>query len=138
MSDTTVLYGFDGSTFARTVRMVLATKGIAYDNVQVNVLKGEPRQQEHLQRHPFRKAPVLVIDGLRLRETDAICRYLKGDAPWLAGDSPSLAGLLLAPLLCFVSLTTEKEELMSRQNVADLWLRMQSLDHFEETAPPLS
>lgn len=31
MSDKPTLYGFDGSTYVRTVRMVLADKGVAYD-----------------------------------------------------------------------------------------------------------
>jgi glutathione S-transferase len=76
MADTPVLYGFNGSTYVRTVRTVLAKKNIAYDQVPVNVLAGETRQPEHLARHPFGKVPVLDIDGLRLRETEAICRYL--------------------------------------------------------------
>ena len=70
------LYGFDGSTYVRTVRMVLADKGVEYDQVPVNVLAGEPKQPAHLARHPFGKVPVLDIDGVRIRETDAICRYL--------------------------------------------------------------
>ncbi|SEM39052.1 glutathione S-transferase [Roseovarius tolerans] len=81
MADKPVLYGFDGSTYVRTVRMVLADKGIDYDQVPVNVLEGEPRQPEHLARHPFGKVPVLDIEGLRIRETDAICRYLEDIAP---------------------------------------------------------
>jgi glutathione S-transferase len=81
MADKPILYGFDGSTYVRTVRMVLADKGIDYEQVPVNVLAGEPRQPEHLARHPFGKVPVLDIDGLRIRETDAICRYLEDIAP---------------------------------------------------------
>ncbi len=81
MTDKPTLYGFDGSTYVRTVRMVLADKGIEYDQVPVNVLAGEPHQPEHLARHPFGKVPVLDIDGLRIRETDAICRYLEDIAP---------------------------------------------------------
>ena len=57
MTDTS-LYGFDGSTCARAVRCVLARKGIACDQV-----------------------PVLGIDGMRLRETDAIMRYLDARTP---------------------------------------------------------
>jgi glutathione S-transferase len=48
-----ILHGFDGSTYVRTVRMVLAEKGAQYEQVPVHVLKGEPRQPEHLARHPF-------------------------------------------------------------------------------------
>jgi glutathione S-transferase len=81
MSDKPILHGFDGSTYVRTVRMVLADKGVAYDQVPVNVLEGEPRQPAHLARHPFGKVPVLDIHGLRIRETDAICRYLDETLP---------------------------------------------------------
>jgi glutathione S-transferase len=71
-----VLYGFDGSTYVRTVRMLLAEKGAHYKQVPVNVLKGEPRQPEHLARHPFGKVPVLDHDGFRIIETGAIAPYL--------------------------------------------------------------
>jgi glutathione S-transferase len=71
-----VLYGFDGSTHVRTVRMLLAEKGAQYEQVPVHVLKGEPRQPEHLARHPFGKVPVLDHDGLRIIETSAIAPYL--------------------------------------------------------------
>ncbi len=71
-----ILYGFDGSTYVRTVRMLLAEKGAQYEQVPVNVLKGEPRQPEHLARHPFGKVPVLDHDGFRIIETSAIAPYL--------------------------------------------------------------
>jgi glutathione S-transferase len=71
-----VLYGFDGSTYVRTVRMLLAEKGADYEQVPVNVLKGEPRQPEHMARHPFGKVPVLDHDGVRIIETGAIASYL--------------------------------------------------------------
>jgi glutathione S-transferase len=70
------LYGFDGSTYVRTVRMLLAEKGAQYQQVPVHVLKGEPRQPEHLARHPFGKVPVLDHDGIRIIETSAIAPYL--------------------------------------------------------------
>jgi glutathione S-transferase len=70
------LYGFDGSTYVRTVRMLLAEKGAQYEQVPVHVLKGEPRQPEHLARHPFGKVPVLDHDGFRVIETSAIAPYL--------------------------------------------------------------
>ena len=71
-----VLYGFDGSTYVRTVRMLLAEKGAHYEQVPVNVLKGEPRQPEHIARHPFGKVPVLDHDGFRIIEAGAIVPYL--------------------------------------------------------------
>src|ERR1700756_4529178 len=71
-----ILYGFDGSTYVRTVRMLLAEKDVQDEQVPVHVLKGEPRQPEHLVRHPFGKVPVLDHDGFRIVETSAIAPYL--------------------------------------------------------------
>jgi glutathione S-transferase len=71
-----ILYGFDGSTYVRTVRMLLAEKSAPYELVPVNVLTGEPHQPEHLARHPFGKVPVLDHDGFRVIESSAIAAYL--------------------------------------------------------------
>lgn len=76
-----VLYGFNGSTYVRTVRMLLMEKGAQYEQVPVNVLEGEPRQAEHLARHPFGKVPVVDHGDLRLVETSAITRYLDAVLP---------------------------------------------------------
>ena len=81
MSDI-VLWGFDASTYVRTVKMVLAEKGVTqFKQVQLNVLKGEPKTPEHLERHPFGKVPVLDHDGMRILETTAIARYLNDVLP---------------------------------------------------------
>ncbi len=71
-----VLYGFAGSTYVRTIRMLLAEKNADYELVPVNVLTGEPRQPEHLARHPFGKVPVLDYDGFRVIESSAIAPFL--------------------------------------------------------------
>ena len=76
------LWGFDGSTYVRTVKMLLAEKGVSdYAQVPVNVLEGEPNSAEHLERHPFGKVPVLDHDGFRVIETAAICQYLNSVLP---------------------------------------------------------
>lgn len=211
MSDTPTLYGFDGSTYVRTVRTILAKKGIAYDQVPVNVLTGETRQPEHLARHPFGKVPVLDIDGMRLRETEAICRYLediapepsvvpadakarakmteainlinsygygamlggvaayhlfpdfvggkneamraeglatartlltligetKGDGVWIAGDAPSIADYLLGPIVFYVSLTPDGEELLAIEGIGSWWEAISADPDFARTAPDL-
>jgi len=81
MSDIT-LWGFDGSTYVRTVKMLLAEKGVTQiKQIPLNVLKGEPKAAEHLQRHPFGKVPVLDHDGMRILETTAIARYLNDVLP---------------------------------------------------------
>ncbi len=76
------LWGFDGSTYVRTVKMLLAEKGVTdFEQVPLNVLQGEPKQPAHLQRHPFGKVPVLDHDGMRILETSAIVRYLNDVLP---------------------------------------------------------
>ena len=76
------LWGFDGSTYVRTVKMLLAEKGVTdITQVPLNVLTGEPKTPEHLERHPFGKVPVIDINGLRLLETSAIARYLNDVVP---------------------------------------------------------
>jgi glutathione S-transferase len=79
---TITLWGFSGSTYVRTVRMLLAEKGVSdYEQIPVDVLKGEPKSGEHLTRHPFGKVPVVEIDGFRIIETPAITRYLDAVLP---------------------------------------------------------
>jgi glutathione S-transferase len=79
---TMTLWGFDGSNYVRTVKMLLAEKQFTdFEQVQLNVLKGDPRKPEHLERHPFGKVPVLDHDGHRIIETTAIARYLNDVLP---------------------------------------------------------
>ena len=76
------LWGFDGSTYVRTVKMLLAEKGVTtFEQVPLNVLAGECRTPEHLERHPFGKVPVLDYDGFRILETSAIVRFLNDVLP---------------------------------------------------------
>jgi len=77
-----ILWGFDGSTYVRTVKMLLAEKAFTdFDQIPLNVLKGEPKTPEHLQRHPFGKVPVLDHAGVRILETAAMTRYLNDVLP---------------------------------------------------------
>jgi glutathione S-transferase len=90
MSDIT-LWGFDGSTYVRTIKMLLAEKGVTqFKQVPLNVLEGDPKKPEHLERHPFGKVPVLDHDGMRILETTAIARYLNDVLPGksLIPDTP--------------------------------------------------
>ncbi len=76
------LWGFDGSTYVRTVKMVLAEKAFTdFEQVPLNVLAGDPKTPEHRARHPFGKVPVLDHDGMRILETTAIARYLNDVLP---------------------------------------------------------
>ena len=77
-----ILWGFDASTYVRTVKMLLSEKHFTqFRQEPLNVLAGEPKQPAHLARHPFGKVPVLDHDGMRIIETSAIARYLNDILP---------------------------------------------------------
>lgn len=77
-----MLWGFDASTYVRTVKMLMAEKGFTdFEQAPLNVLAGEPKSPAHLERHPFGKVPVLDHDGARILETAAIVRYLNDVLP---------------------------------------------------------
>ena len=81
MSNVTV-YGFNGSTFVRTVRMLLIEKGVTgYAFHAVNLTEGAQKSTVHLARHPFGRVPVLDVDGFRVIETQAITRFLDAVLP---------------------------------------------------------
>lgn len=206
------LYGFNGSTYVRTIRMLLLEKGIDYEQVPVNILAGEGRSEAHLRRHPFGKIPTLEADGVSLFETAAIAELIEGQNPdtpgfipadaverarmrqwmgtidnytydavvgtivwqrvvnpalgeatdeqvcrdalptaryhlglfdsalshtdWLAGDSPTLADLYLAPIMAYLSITPEGEQLLGElPNLARWWHAVQARDSFRQTPP---
>lgn len=79
---TITLWGFNGSTYVRTIKMLLAEKAAAdVRQVPLNVLAGDPHTPEHLARHPFGKVPVIEHDGMTILETSAIARYLNDVLP---------------------------------------------------------
>lgn len=202
------LYGFDGSTYVRAVKMLLEEKGAEYQQVQVNVLKGEPHQPEHLARHPFGKVPVIEHDGFRVIETGAITEYLnevlpgpsllpdnakdrararmamgiydsygygslvavfgyhlfpdfiggqddnarregiknsrrvlqelmklKGNDPFIAGKTQSLADFYLASACAYLAFTPDAAEVFNVDGFSAWWERVQALPSFRATAP---
>lgn len=203
------LYGFDGSTYVRSVRMLLAEKGADYEQVPINVLEGEPKEAEHLARHPFGKVPVLDHDGHRILETISIQRYvndvfdgmnfvpdnpadrarmdttiamidaygygallggvaayhlfpdfvggkdedarrdgirqgmlllehvmrLRGGDHFIAGAERTLADFHLAPIIAYVAMTDDADQVFSVAGFASWWQHVQSLESFTSTAP---
>jgi glutathione S-transferase len=63
-----------GSPFARAVLATLEEKAASYRLLPLAA--GAQRSPPHLARHPFGRVPVLEHGGLRVRETQAILRYL--------------------------------------------------------------
>ncbi len=71
-----VVHGFTGSTYVRTVRLLLAEIGAEYTLHSVNIFNGESQSPEYLKQNPFGKIPTLEVDGELLYETGAITEYL--------------------------------------------------------------
>jgi len=75
----------------RVVRMFMAEKGITIPTQEVDLMKGENRQADHLKRNPHGQMPSLELDnGQFVSEILAICEYLedKNPKPALIGSTP--------------------------------------------------
>ena len=75
----------------RVVRMFMAEKGISIPTQDVDLMKGENRQGDHLKRNPHGQMPALELDnGQYVCEILPICEYLeeKNPQPVLIGASP--------------------------------------------------
>ncbi len=73
------------------VRMFIAEKGIDIPKHEVDLVKGENRQDAHLKRNPHGQMPTLELDnGQYIAEITAICEYLedKNPNPPLIGTTP--------------------------------------------------
>jgi glutathione S-transferase len=73
------------------VRMFVAEKGIDIPVTEIDLMKGENRQDAHLKRNPHGQMPCLELDnGEYISEILAICEYLeeKFPEPPLIGTTP--------------------------------------------------
>lgn len=70
------LYHHGTSVCAVKVRLALAEKGLDWTGHYVDILKGEQFSEDFLRINPKAVVPVLVHDGLIIRESTVICEYL--------------------------------------------------------------
>lgn len=80
------IHGYSVSTWTRTVHMTCIEKGIEHDLVPVPY-----GTAEHGELHPFRRIPILEVDGTMIFESLAITGYLDEafPGPALQPDSPA-------------------------------------------------
>lgn len=91
------LYSFPGAPNPRRVLIFAAEKGIDLDVVNVDLMAGEIKRPEFLQKNPSGKIPVLELDdGQCIGESVAICRYLEAlvPEPNLFGETPLETALI--------------------------------------------
>jgi glutathione S-transferase len=75
------LYFHPLSTFARRVRIALIEKGIAAEEVELDMRAGAHKQPDYLRKNPYGRVPTLEDDGFVLYESTAILNYLEAIHP---------------------------------------------------------
>jgi maleylpyruvate isomerase len=84
------LYTYFRSSAAYRARIALNLKGLTYESVPVNLLKGEQGAAGYVAINPQGKVPSLQIDGTVLMQSPAILEYLEEthpEPPLLPGDA---------------------------------------------------
>ena len=76
-------------------RLLLGHLGLAYERIEVDILKGETRTPEFLARNPNGRIPVLELeDGTCIAESNAILFYLAEGSSFLPSDRLTRALIL--------------------------------------------
>jgi len=90
----TLLHGYWRSSAAYRLRIALNLKGIAFDQLSVNLKDGDQGEAAHKALHPQGFVPVLNIDGSQFIQSPAILEYLEEthtEPPLLPGSAADRA-----------------------------------------------
>ncbi|MBV8454206.1 MAG: maleylacetoacetate isomerase [Deltaproteobacteria bacterium] len=75
------LYNFSRSSASYRVRIVANLKGMNYDYISVNLMRGESRQPSYEAINPQGRVPALEDNGRLIPQSMAICEYLEETHP---------------------------------------------------------
>lgn len=129
------LYGYYRSSTSYRLRIALELKGLAYENVPVNLLQSEQKGEAFASRNPFASVPMLEADGRDRVQSMALIEWLDEaypDNPLLPNDPEgrytareltyAIATELHAPLNLPV-LKYLKDEFGKSQEEIETWYR---------------
>lgn len=85
MADDVVLIGPNYSVYLRIARLALLEKGVPHRLEELDIFDEAAIPPDYLQRHPFKRVPLLLHGDFELYETTAITRYVDE-----AFDGPAL------------------------------------------------
>lgn len=107
------LYDYLPSGNGYKVRLLLSQLGLAYELVELDILKGETRTPDFLAKNPNGKIPVLELsDGNFLSESNAILFYLAEGTDFLPADRLARARVL--QWMCFEQYSHEPNIAVAR------------------------
>lgn len=75
------VYGAILSPFVRKIRLALALKGVAYDNVLVLPVPGGDKPQEFVENSPLGKIPLLRVGDEYISGSGVMCAWLEREVP---------------------------------------------------------
>jgi glutathione S-transferase len=75
------LYTMQRSGNSYKVRLALALLNIPYEAVEIDILRGESRTPEYLEKNPSGQIPLLEVDGRYLAESNAILWFVANGTP---------------------------------------------------------
>lgn len=81
MKDSLTLYHYWRSSCSWRVRWALAIKGVGYQPVHINLLKGEQTSPQFLEKNPMGTVPALHVGGKILGESLAILEWIEENYP---------------------------------------------------------
>lgn len=120
------LYDFLPSGNGYKVRLLLTQLGIPFELIQINILKGESRTTEFLEKNSNGRIPVLEIEpGVYLSESNAILFYLSQSTNFLPADRLTQARVM--QWLCFEQYSHEPYIATSR-----FWLTHDRADQYRQ------
>ena len=118
MTDGYVLYSMEASGNCYKARLLLHILGLPFRLIETDAQTGITREPEFLALNPNGRVPLLILpDGRRLSESNAMLLYLAEGTPWLPADAYDRA-------VCYQWLFFELYEHEPTIAVARSWLHV--------------